>query len=1322
MSTNATQTGSGAERRRYVRLPIRLDALVAIDGRPAVQCSVRDFCVAGLFVAISQQQLRLVKPQTSAILFFSLVVDGVQSDYQLNLQIFRVVGSGFGCGFEDADPQTIALLQALAASSNPQAVPDTPEGLSQTQGNFSDRFREAKVPLIELAQKFGRRTVEEFLRLVDEALFLAARDAGNNLDETRFLDGQNEIRGRRDDIGELVPKLLGKGVSILNSPLSTSREEAAEPAVSELSLIDKDEFEEFLTVSQLVSDLEPRFKDELFQLDRRFSLLAKREVDDRSNPLGPAVVGGVFAEALKNLRSDRSAVNVIYRTLRQVLESNLGRLYTEANELLVELGVLPVIEKEKSTIKRSESTSSSATAGDALLDSTLGGRNSTTVPPAETTQPPPPGAQPGIQPQHPGYGQHVQAAAPPRFVAAPAGQQGGAGTVGFDVIDPAAGGFPAGDPGAVQAGGVASGAAGAPPPGVQVAYPAPPAGTVQAGSVQPGAVQAGHVQQPGAVQAGSVQAGAVPAGAVQPGGVQAGSVQAGAAAGQTGVAAGSTPVGMGLEATFGGFGGGPAVYVPPSLQQAYSAAQAQMALRRELLPLSDSEAITVSGVGPTYAPRQVIDGLTQLQRSLAQKQDTPALDVRGIKERIIEAITRAGGDAGSIGQAESDAIEVIANLFDVLIEDALVTDSAKAQLTKLQAPVHKAALMDPAFFEATDHPVRQLLNRVSMLRDGLSETAGQRNERVTELIGRVNSEFNDDIGVFEPILGEFDDILREQRDAYNEKVAAVVHASEEQEKVLHQRRDKNLEATDSSLAQQELPEEWNRWLDRGKLLESGERMIMNANTNNPSLVTLVWVGPGFNPYVFVDDRGEKASTLTLQQVAMYLRRGTLKSLQGDDAGPVDRALFGVVNRIHGEVEARATHDELTDFMNRKSFVQAIERHRPEGAAGSSGPVLCQLSLTNLKAINDEYGVEVGDTMLNNVARQLRAAIPGKAVMFGRLGGTDLGVFWPKGGLQGAYKKLISCVESLPESAAVESGEAILAPAAYAGITAIEDGLTTAEQLLTVVSEACTTAQTSQGKPVYVAGSENKYREQLEQMVGYIGKAYERDRLVLLHQTVTSLVDADDQPAMHIVVTAEDRNGKLVPPGFFRQALANSDRAFEIDEWTLKKTFSWMAAHTDDVDAFAAVIIPLSHEAMKRDDLSNVIINQLMETAVPPGKIFFEIADKDAIANVTETAELVRTLKEFGCRFILDEFGSGQGNYDYVKELAVDFVTIETGFIADAKQNPKDFAMAKSINELIHFMGKKTIGKQDPGNDVVDVLREIGVDFLYDQSKTSRIAA
>jgi EAL domain-containing protein (putative c-di-GMP-specific phosphodiesterase class I) len=312
-----------------------------------------------------------------------------------------------------------------------------------------------------------------------------------------------------------------------------------------------------------------------------------------------------------------------------------------------------------------------------------------------------------------------------------------------------------------------------------------------------------------------------------------------------------------------------------------------------------------------------------------------------------------------------------------------------------------------------------------------------------------------------------------------------------------------------------------------------------------------------------------------------------------------------------------------------------------------------------------------------------------------------------------------CFKLFAEDAVTVNDE-LLIPVAYAGITALEDGLTNAEQLVTIVSDACAIAKSTKEKPIYIAGSENKYRDQLEQMVTYIGKAFDRDRLVLLHQLVKSLTNENEPPALHMLVTAEDRNGKLVPPEFFEQALVNSERAFEVDQWRLKKSFRWIAANSDEVDNYSAVIVPLSHASVRRDDLANLIITELMDTAVPPGRIFFEIADRDAIANVTETAEFVRTLKEFGCRFVLDEFGSGQGNYDYVQELSVDFVTIDSGFIKDAAQNTKDFAMAKSINELIHFMGKKTIGKQDPSTSVVKVLREIGVDFVYDKSATHRI--
>ncbi|MDA0823575.1 MAG: DUF1631 family protein [Proteobacteria bacterium] len=354
MSINANDggIGSGAERRRYVRLPIKLDALVAIDRRPPIPCTVRDFCVAGIFVAISQQQLRLVRAQTNATLHFGLIVEGIQQNHRLSLTIFRIIGGGFGCGFENADPKVITLLQGLALSLNPQLAAQTPEDLALSQGRFSVKFRGVQKPLDELVKTAAEKMCTDFLLAVDKALFIAARDAGNNLDEGRYLDGQREIQGRAESISIAVPALLCKGVSIINSPLSLVDHKPEAPKVSELSLIDKDVFEEFLTLSQLVSDLEPRFKKPLYEIERRFSELANRPVDERSNPLGTAVVSGVFAEELKNLHSDRIAINVVYRSLRKVLEQNLAVLYKDVNELMVDYDILPIVENAKSSFKR----------------------------------------------------------------------------------------------------------------------------------------------------------------------------------------------------------------------------------------------------------------------------------------------------------------------------------------------------------------------------------------------------------------------------------------------------------------------------------------------------------------------------------------------------------------------------------------------------------------------------------------------------------------------------------------------------------------------------------------------------------------------------------------------------------------------------------------------------------------------------------------------------------------------------------------------------------------------------------------------------------
>jgi EAL domain-containing protein (putative c-di-GMP-specific phosphodiesterase class I) len=165
---------------------------------------------------------------------------------------------------------------------------------------------------------------------------------------------------------------------------------------------------------------------------------------------------------------------------------------------------------------------------------------------------------------------------------------------------------------------------------------------------------------------------------------------------------------------------------------------------------------------------------------------------------------------------------------------------------------------------------------------------------------------------------------------------------------------------------------------------------------------------------------------------------------------------------------------------------------------------------------------------------------------------------------------------------------------------------------------------------------------------------------------------------------------------------------------------WMQAATTDSERFATVVLPLSGGSLVREGLASVILELLMETAVPPARLCFSLIDRDAVAHLAETAELVNTLREFGCRFMLDEFGGGQGDYAHVRELAVDYVCLQRAVIDEARRNPKDYAMAKSVNELAHFMGKLTLARQTASDPLDQWAKELGIDLILDQTRMTRL--
>ena len=234
-------------------------------------------------------------------------------------------------------------------------------------------------------------------------------------------------------------------------------------------------------------------------------------------------------------------------------------------------------------------------------------------------------------------------------------------------------------------------------------------------------------------------------------------------------------------------------------------------------------------------------------------------------------------------------------------------------------------------------------------------------------------------------------------------------------------------------------------------------------------------------------------------------------------------------------------------------------------------------------------------------------------------------------------------------------------------------------------------------------------------LGKVNAALAEDRFVLYQQTILSLQTG--QPGqtstgshIEILIRMIDPDGTVVPPGAFIPAAERYGLMSKVDRWVINRTMDWYRQNPGKMQELELCNINLSGNSLSDDGLLNYIEEQLGSPGIDASKFCFELTETAAVSNLMLAFNFMQRLKKKGCHFALDDFGSGMSSFGYLKSLPVDYLKIDGMFVKDIIHDKVSMAMVASINEVGHVMGKRTIAEFVESEEVLECLKNIGVDF------------
>lgn len=419
------------------------------------------------------------------------------------------------------------------------------------------------------------------------------------------------------------------------------------------------------------------------------------------------------------------------------------------------------------------------------------------------------------------------------------------------------------------------------------------------------------------------------------------------------------------------------------------------------------------------------------------------------------------------------------------------------------------------------------------------------------------------------------------------------------------------------------------------------------------------------------------------------------------------------HELADQLSHQASHDVLTGVFNRREFEYRIRQAIHDAQVSGGEHSLLHMDLDQFKVINDTCGHTAGDELLRQYTARLARLLRPDDIL-ARIGGDEFGLLLQNTPTQRALV-IASQIQESTQHFRFAWQDKTFAIGVSIGLIDIHRHSTSVMHIMSRVDAACHMAKEAGRNRIYVHDDADQAlhaRHGEMEWTPRITRALEERRMVLHYQPIVQRdAPADLVSHYEILLRMVDETGQLIAPGTFLPAAQRYNLIATIDRWVVSAYFRWLAEHPIHLASLELGSVNLSGNFLADDAGLRFIENQLREFAIPAEKICFEITETEAISNLGKATLFIQHLKSLGCKFALDDFGSGFSSYAYLKNLPVDFLKIDGMFVKDIVSDHADYAMVESINHIGHVMGRKTIAEFVENQAIQQTLNRLGVDYL-----------